>query len=146
MGHEVAHLLANHSQERMHSDAFWSRLLLPWTPVFLIGGALTGLGVFGAFIDEVALLLSIPGLVLLSPLVAWQKRRMYEFRVQEDEADYIGLLLMTEAGYEPQAAVEVMDKLDKHVAQLTERLKRQFGHDKVEVKKEWQLTHPHVSG
>jgi len=89
MGHEVAHAVARHGGERM-SQAM----------VIQTGGSLLGLG-------------------LQKSDPKWQAAAMMAYgygtqlgaelphsRAQESEADRIGLIYMTQAGYPPEAAVE----------------------------------------
>ena len=47
----------------------------------------------------------------MAPLILGQYLLMYSRRGAETEADYIGLLLMTEAGFEPSKAADVQVKL-----------------------------------
>ncbi|MGF1607938.1 MAG: M48 family metallopeptidase [Kiloniellales bacterium] len=83
MGHEVAHAIAKHSNERI------SQQILLQTG--LAGLSATG----GAQYAEIAAQLATLGVVL--PFS----------RSQESEADEIGLILMAKAGYDPRQAVNL---------------------------------------
>lgn len=87
LGHEIAHNVAHHAAERMSQSAFaWPLMLL---------GALFGIdiGISQLFVN---LVYSLPG-----------------SRSQEEEADYIGLLMMAESCYDPSAAVGLWGRMEK---------------------------------
>ena len=82
MGHEIAHVVAHHPEERISREA-------------LVG---TGAAVLGAAAPDLAgLASSAATLGLILPFS----------REQESEADIIGLQYMARAGYDPRAAVQV---------------------------------------
>ena len=108
--------------------------------MLLAGGLLTILGDLSDTLGVYAL-----GALLFSPAVASVLLRVRNSRTREDEADYIGLLLMTEAGYDPAAAVTFWEMMDQRESEMLERLQQQHGKDKVRLKNEWESTHPHVS-
>lgn len=82
MGHEIAHVIARHPEERISREA-------------LVG---TGAAVLGAAAPDLAgLASSAATLGLILPFS----------REQESEADVIGLQYMARAGYDPRAAVQV---------------------------------------
>ncbi len=82
MGHEIAHVVARHPEERISREA-------------LVG---TGAAVLGAAAPDLAgLASSAATLGLILPFS----------REQESEADVIGLQYMARAGYNPRAAVQV---------------------------------------
>ena len=87
LGHELAHNIARHTDEKLSQIYFFSipiALLLTWT--FDISGQLS------RYILELAF--ERPG-----------SRKM------ESEADYIGLLMMAQACYDPGAAVELWERM-----------------------------------
>lgn len=87
LGHEIAHNVAHHAAERMSQGA----ILLP---VAIIGSLLVGLDVgIGNYISKLAF--ELPG-----------------SRAQESEADYIGLLMMSEACFNPEAAARLWAKME----------------------------------
>nr|OQO32186.1 hypothetical protein B0A51_00555 [Rachicladosporium sp. CCFEE 5018] len=88
LGHEIAHNVAHHAAERMSS----SFILMG---IALIGSAIIGLDFgFGRMIIDFAFLR--PG-----------------SRAQEQEADYIGLLLMAESCYDPAAAMGLWARMEE---------------------------------
>lgn len=94
LGHEVAHALARHPAERM-SQA----LLLE------LGGMGLGLalGKNPALANQVLQAYGMIGGVGLLPFS----------RSQETEADRIGLILMAKAGYDPHAALDLWERMEK---------------------------------
>jgi metalloendopeptidase OMA1, mitochondrial len=84
MAHEVAHAVARHSAERMSQQ-------------LLVEGGLQGLGMVTNNADYVRLAASAAQLGIVLPYS----------REQESEADRIGLMYMARAGYDPRAAVEL---------------------------------------
>jgi len=90
LGHEIAHNVAHHAAERLSSSA----ILLS---VAVVLPALLGLSVdFGITRMAVDLAFLRPG-----------------GRKQESEADYIGLMMMSEACYDPRAAMGLWSRMEK---------------------------------
>ncbi|KAF2215485.1 hypothetical protein CERZMDRAFT_110148 [Cercospora zeae-maydis SCOH1-5] len=88
LGHEIAHNVAHHSAERMSQSPFLFLLVL---------GSAYLLGLDAGVINSIAdLAFRLPG-----------------SRSQEQEADYIGLLMMAESCYDPRAAVELWGRLER---------------------------------
>ncbi|KAH7300379.1 hypothetical protein KP509_24G059500 [Ceratopteris richardii] len=87
LGHEIGHVVARHSAERMTRHLFLTLVQL----------------VVLAFVYAPDLVQSMSTLFLELPFS----------RSQELEADHIGLLLMAAAGYDPRAAPHVYEKLDE---------------------------------
>jgi predicted Zn-dependent protease len=110
LGHEIAHNLAEHVGERMSSQIGVNMLL--YSLIFLTGGiAILGTSFFGGYVLD--LLFSRP-----------MGRR------QESEADYIGLMMMAEACYDPREALGFWRRMEKmHVGNEPP---------------EWMSTHPSV--
>lgn len=90
MGHEVAHALAQHSRERM-SQALTQQI------------GLAALGATGK--------LSPGGLQAVNLAMGIGVGLPFG-RKQESEADYIGLDVMSKAGYDPHAALSLWQKMD----------------------------------
>jgi predicted Zn-dependent protease len=87
MGHEIAHVIARHPEERISREV-------------LVG---TGAAVLGAAVPDLAgLASSAATLGLILPFS----------REQESEADIIGLQYMARAGYDPRAAVQVWQNFE----------------------------------
>ncbi|MFO0774402.1 MAG: M48 family metallopeptidase [Nitrospiraceae bacterium] len=96
MGHEVVHALARHGGERMSQNVVTQGLLTGAGAALSIGGmnpaaAQATMGVLGAGAQYGVLL----------PFS----------RKHESEADYIGLLLAADAGYDPREAVHVWERM-----------------------------------
>ncbi|KAH8158268.1 hypothetical protein CIB48_g9969, partial [Xylaria polymorpha] len=105
LGHEIAHNLARHTAERMSSQIGINILL--YSLMTLSGGLLTGTYLGHILLD----------LVFSRPMG----------RLQEAEADYIGLMMMAEACYDPRAALGFWERM-KSITQ--------------EASPEWTSTHP----
>ncbi|OTB09112.1 hypothetical protein M426DRAFT_316405 [Hypoxylon sp. CI-4A] len=107
LGHEIAHNLAGHVAERMSSQIGVNILL--YSLIFLTGGiAILGTQFIGSAVLD--LLFSRP-----------------MGRMQESEADYIGLMMMAEACYNPREALGFWKRMER--AQQGEP-------------PEWMSTHP----
>ncbi|RMY06078.1 hypothetical protein D0868_06060 [Hortaea werneckii] len=87
------------------------------------------------------LLFLLPWLPAVLP-VYWKLRKS---RTQEREADYMGLMLMCEAGYDPAAAVTHWVEMDARAQEHFSKLQAKYGRGNVLPVNEWNLTHPHVS-
>jgi len=95
LGHEVAHALARHPAERMSQE-----MLLQ------LGGLGLGvaLGANPALANQVLQVYGLgAGVGLALPFS----------RSQESEADHIGLILMAKAGYDPRAALDLWQRMEK---------------------------------
>ena len=127
LAHELGHVLANHDREgtcRLHR-LIGTCIVVPLYHINYLAGKI-GLGV------PVGLLSLIP----LAPLAAVT---MYSKRNQEKEADYIALNLVTDAGFDPSAAVSLFKK----IKYLQDRAPSASS-DVVQVPL-WLSTHPDVS-
>lgn len=91
IGHEIAHALREHSRERI-SRAYAQELAL--------AGVAAATGVSGSVVD-------------IAGMVATVTFQLPFSREQESEADLIGLELMARAGYDPNAAVSVWQKMSQ---------------------------------
>ncbi|KAK3301297.1 peptidase family M48-domain-containing protein [Chaetomium fimeti] len=109
LGHEIAHNLADHHGERLSQDIGASIML--WSMVVL-GGAF-GLG---------PLIMHFFGSRFLDVAFGFPMSRL-----QESEADYIGLMMMSEACYDPREAVSFWARMEKASG---------------EEVPEWMSTHP----
>lgn len=91
MGHEMAHALREHSRERI-SGAYATQLGL--------GALVSGLGLSS-------------GQAQLAGVIGDIGIQRPHSRVQESEADVMGLELMARAGYNPEAAITLWQKMQK---------------------------------
>lgn len=112
LGHEIAHNVADHVGERM-SQSLGVNILL-YSLVVLCSAL--GLG---------AIIAQFAGAWALNTAIANPMSRK-----QESEADYIGLMMMAEACYDPREAVTFWEKM---------------GRKTQEKVPEWMSTHPSVS-
>ncbi len=91
MGHEMAHALREHGRERM-SQAYAQQALM------------SGIAVYTGMSSDTASLMQTAAQVAVT---------LPNSRGQEAEADILGLELMARAGYNPQAAVSLWEKMGK---------------------------------
>ena len=89
MGHEISHALANHTAERM------SRAM----------ATATGIAVIGAASDNSSV--AMAGASVLANVAL----TLPNSRDAENEADVMGMVLATKAGYDPEAAVTLWQKM-----------------------------------
>ncbi len=96
IAHEIAHVTAKHVHEKLSRE-------LAVSAVGVVGtvGGLAG-GVSGLTVDALS---QVYGLTTGISGFAFD-------RAKEKEADYIGLMYMARAGYDPHAAVQVMEALE----------------------------------
>lgn len=118
LGHEIAHNTASHAAERL--SAAWVGNLTAGS-LFFLAGALPGLALFGLW--------NVVGGYYLQDLLFYLPMG----RKQESEADYIGLMMMAEACYDPRAALGFWQRM--HALQ----------HVSGEEAPEMLSTHPSVS-
>lgn len=97
LGHEIAHNLAHHAAERMSTAIIGRGIFMALQLGYTL---LTGdsSGAMGDYLGRMALDLGFmrPG-----------------SRKQESEADYIGLMMMSEACYDPEAAVGLWERMEQ---------------------------------
>ncbi|KAK4190617.1 mitochondrial metalloendopeptidase OMA1 [Podospora australis] len=113
LGHEIAHNVAEHVAERL-SASFGTNILI--YSAVILGG------VFGL------------GPLLMWFVGPWATEVAFGFpmsRKQESEADYIGLMIMAQACYDPREAVDFWARM--------ERAGKASGQEEVP---EWASTHP----
>ncbi|PVI04601.1 hypothetical protein DM02DRAFT_611427 [Periconia macrospinosa] len=87
MGHEIAHVVAHHSAERLSQSP------------------LVGLGLLALLSIDFSFYTSM---MLLNIFLSWPGSRK-----QEAEADYIGLLMMAEGCYRPEAAMDFWGRMER---------------------------------
>ena len=100
ISHEIAHVTAKHVHEKLSRELAVNTV----GAVGMIGG-LAG-GASGLTVD---MLSQVYGLTTGISGFAFD-------RAKEKEADYVGLMYMARAGYDPQAAVKVLEALDQQSA------------------------------
>ncbi|KID71591.1 Peptidase M48, partial [Metarhizium hybridum] len=97
LGHEIAHNTASHVAERL--SAAWVGNLTAGS-LFFLAGAVPGLALFGIW--------TLAGGFFLQDLLYYLPMG----RKQESEADYIGLMMMAEACYDPRQAVGFWQRME----------------------------------
>jgi predicted Zn-dependent protease len=96
IAHEISHVTAEHVSERLSQEmAINSVGLVGAIGTGVAGGPLLGEAVLGAY-----------GLGTTGVVTAFDRKK-------EKEADFIGLHYMARAGFDPQEAVKVLEKLDE---------------------------------
>ena len=119
LAHEIAHVLANHEREFKSMLAIAGIISFPlgWLRHQLMPEALSVQG---------------PNRAIVSLLAYLQRRR-------EMEADYIGMMLMADAGFNPSAAPGMWKKMKemKDPARSAD--------PRVQQVPQWMSSHPHVS-
>ncbi|KAI6790907.1 hypothetical protein KC363_g8727 [Hortaea werneckii] len=137
VGHELAHAVAGHSREEALTGKHTMLLLLPWLPAIIPGQAMMRVA---ACVHPI---FHLPAFVLTSPAQAILYWKLRTSRAHEREADYMGLMLMCEAGYDPAAAVTHWVEMDSREQEQISRLQAKFGRKRVQQPNEWASTHPH---
>jgi predicted Zn-dependent protease len=100
IAHEIAHVTAKHIHQRLSQD------MLVQTGGVVGSVALLGTG---------ANLLTVDAIQQVYGLSTGVTGLAFD-RAKEKEADYIGLIYMARAGYNPEEAVKVLEKLDAETA------------------------------
>lgn len=100
IAHEIAHVTAKHVHEKLSQE-------MAVNTVGTVG--MVGMGVSGAPSITMAALGQAYGVSTGVGALAFD-------RAKEKEADYIGLMYMSMAGYDPQAAVSVLEALENESA------------------------------
>ena len=114
LGHEIGHALARHTAERMTKGA----KKVMWQQIGKF--ALNTVGqVTGANLDEVND--AADATIELSNQVMQYVELKYN-RKHEHEADYIGMMLMAMAGYDPHEAPKVWQRMTEQFGDFTNRI------------------------
>lgn len=88
IAHEIAHVTARHTHERMSQ---------------------AGILKAGSGISSLGTAIAMGGMVNIAPSMSGQMAAWD--RAKESEADHIGMMYMARAGYDPRAAISVMEKM-----------------------------------
>lgn len=121
LAHEIAHVLANHAMEDRSVSTVARIVSVPFVPF--------------AFLS----LFVVEALVFALPIAGAALVKSYLSRKREKEADYICMILMVDAGFDPLAAVNVWKKMKEMEDQMLNADPR------VQQNSRWMSTHPHVS-
>lgn len=141
LAHELAHVVAKHNDEEHSREKLEYWYGIPYLPAGIVGAV----SAFAAVVTMAPPF--IVGACLLIPVGVARAMRLEASREQEKEADIIGLLLMTEAGYNPYAAhgVWVSMKAEEDQKFATAQVEAQKQLKVVQKIPEHQSTHPLVS-
>ncbi len=100
IAHEIAHVTAKHIHERLSQQMLISG-----------GSVATGVAMMGTGVGSLGTVAVMQAYGISTGAAALA----YD-RSKEKEADYIGLMYMARAGYDPQAAIQVIEALDAESA------------------------------
>ncbi|KAL8758199.1 MAG: hypothetical protein Q9199_001662 [Rusavskia elegans] len=131
--HEIAHLVARHSEEQASKKLIGCLAMLPAIPFLaplLLVADVAFLPLLGLAVPPLAL--AVPPLALGVWLLLLASDRNYE-----PKADDIGQLLMAEAGFDPRAAISFWNKMN--------RLERRDLGANARLHEYWKSEHPHDS-
>lgn len=120
LGHEVAHVLARHILEANFVDLAHETFTKPFSWFALLG------------------YIWFEAIVFAAPMMASLFASLALSRVREREADYIGLLLMADAGFNPSGALSLWTKVNRWEEQQRRAKKGR-------QQQQFTSTHPHVS-
>lgn len=104
LGHEVSHAIAEHGNERMSEGLVANGLLQA-------GQVATGFATSAKSVQTQALFQQAFGVV--GPLAYQFGRGLPHSRKQESEADHLGLIFMSMAGYDPREAITFWTRMAK---------------------------------
>ncbi|MCX6217492.1 M48 family metallopeptidase [Spirosoma sp.] len=102
LGHEVSHAIAEHGNERMSEGLVANGLLQA-------GQVATGIGTSGKSTQTQAIFQQAFGVV--GPLAYQYGVGLPHSRKQESEADHLGLIFMSMAGYDPSEAITFWQRM-----------------------------------
>jgi metalloendopeptidase OMA1, mitochondrial len=125
MGHEVVHALARHGAERMSQGQLTNAALQ-------VAGAAAGAGGGGGLLSQAAMAALGVG-AQVGVLLPFSRKH-------ESEADYIGILLAADAGYDPRESVQLWERMEQLSSGEgpAEFLSTHPGHDtRIEQLKKW---------
>jgi metalloendopeptidase OMA1, mitochondrial len=125
MGHEVVHALARHGAERMSQGQLTNAALQ-------VAGAAAGASGGGGLVSQAAMAALGVG-AQVGVLLPFSRKH-------ESEADYIGILLAADAGYDPRESVQLWERMQQLSAGggPAEFLSTHPGHDtRIQQLKEW---------
>lgn len=122
LGHDIAHVIAGHRIEHQSIDSLTYWILAPIVPL-----------AYGSHIVRELVIFTLPFGIVAGLVCSLM------FRHREKEADYTGMLLMTEAGFDPQGAVTFWENVNKWREEW-HRL-----NPKAKGLSEFASSHPHVS-
>lgn len=104
VAHEIAHVTARHTHERISQGM----VLNGGGTLLNVATAVTGAGILGVgsggYLNTSSIIMGIYGMKAGQVANAWDQGK-------EAEADHIGIIYMAKAGYDPNAAITVMERM-----------------------------------
>ncbi|MDQ8182085.1 M48 family metallopeptidase [Pelagicoccus sp. SDUM812005] len=102
VAHEIAHVTARHTHERISQQM----VLGAGSSLIGVAAALGGTAAIGSggYINAAPMIMGIYGMGAGQVAAAWDQGK-------EAEADHIGIIYMAKAGYDPNAAITVMERM-----------------------------------
>lgn len=129
LSHEIAHVVAGHEAELTSAHTVLAVASIPALPFLVLSQFVIMVELAVIFVPYLSLLLG---------------SFMFFSRKRESEADYIGLIMMSKAGYDICQAPEFLERMKKTIdARLEE--KDENGKPKYIRQSELFSTHPYVS-
>ncbi len=102
VAHEIAHVTARHTHERISQQM----VLGAGSQIVNVAAALGGTAALGGggYINAAPMIMGIYGIGAGQVAASWDQGK-------EAEADHIGIIYMAKAGYDPHAAITVMERM-----------------------------------
>lgn len=117
LAHGLGHVLAQHPKETSNHISLLLMQMLPWIPFAL---PCLFIAIPGMFMRSS--LFTIPGLVMTgAPFFPAMLAFHHGSRLRERDAEFIGMLLATYAGFDPAAASTIFESLMSHEEQNKEQ-------------------------
>ena len=139
LSHEIAHIVARHPAQSISAQTITCAVVAPFIPPCL------SFALLATLIEEAIIFAGVFGI----PIALGALLGLSLSRDRESEADYIGLWLMTEAGFNPFVAANLWSELDgaekRQTAELIARIHKENPKAKVEEIPQIMRTHPLVS-
>lgn len=115
-------MAADHAREARNQLAFTALLSIPWLPAVMPG---TMLAVLDYSVSSSSL--TATGTVLtVMPMLSLVSYYSRGVDIREREADFIGMLLMSDAGYDPAALGSFLESIVERKAERTRQLDESF--------------------
>jgi Zn-dependent protease with chaperone function len=129
LSHEIAHVVAGHEAELASAHRVLAVASIPALPFLVLSEFVIMVDLAVIFVPYLSLLLG---------------SFMFFSRKRESEADYIGLIMMSKAGYDICQAPEFLERMKKKIEARLEE-KDENGKPKYIRQSEFLSAHPYVS-
>lgn len=110
-------IISEHSREKSNLLAKLILQSTPWSPLVAPPATVlaSNFGLRGIWLEKLVLITI--GLITLPINLAWRRNR----QTQQFEADYIGLLLMADAGYNPPTAAPIIQCVGSAIEEISKQ-------------------------